>query len=84
MNMQRYSTELYARLGEEVDYPMNYHQTGSIRLAHSKERMQEFERAKGMGRYQGMELDILGLDEIKDKTEATYTVSPQLKEHAAA
>ncbi|OAO08246.1 GcvT family protein [Roseovarius indicus] len=67
MNMQRYSTELYARLGAEVDYPMNYHQTGSIRLAHSKERMQEFERAKGMGRYQGMELDILGLDEIKEK-----------------
>ncbi|MEQ8899106.1 MAG: FAD-dependent oxidoreductase [Roseovarius sp.] len=67
MNMQRYSTELYARLGEEVDYPMNYHQTGSIRLAHSKERMQEFERAKGMGRYQGMDLDILGMDEIKDR-----------------
>ncbi|MEQ9261169.1 MAG: FAD-dependent oxidoreductase [Roseovarius sp.] len=65
MNMQRYSTELYARLGAEVDYPMNYHQTGSIRLAHSKERMQEFERAKGMGRYQGMDLEILGVDEIK-------------------
>jgi dimethylglycine dehydrogenase len=65
MNMQRYSTELYARLGGEVDYPMNYHQTGSIRLAHSRERMQEFERAKGMGRYQGMDLEILGVDEIK-------------------
>ena len=24
MNMQRYSTELYRRLGAEVDYPMNY------------------------------------------------------------
>ncbi|MET4101711.1 dimethylglycine dehydrogenase [Roseovarius sp. MBR-78] len=65
MNMQRYSTELYARLGAEVDYPMNYHQTGSIRLAHSKERMQEFARARGMGKYQGMDLDILGVDEIK-------------------
>lgn len=65
MNMQRYSTELYARLGDEVDYPMNYHQTGSIRLAHSKERMQEFERAKGMGKHQGMDLEILDLDEIK-------------------
>jgi dimethylglycine dehydrogenase len=65
MNMQRYSTELYARLGAEVDYPMNYHQTGSIRLAHSRERMQEFERAKGMGRHQGMDLEILGVDEIK-------------------
>ena len=46
MNMQRYSLGLYARLAEEVDYPMNYHVTGSIRLAHSKERMQEFERAR--------------------------------------
>ncbi|ASP37092.1 FAD-dependent oxidoreductase [Labrenzia sp. VG12] len=67
MNMQRYSTELYARLGAEVDYPMNYHVTGSIRLAHSRERMQEFQRAKGMGLYQGMNLEILGVDEIKDK-----------------
>ena len=65
MNMQRYSTELYRDLGAKVDYPMNYHVTGSIRLAHSAERMQEFQRAKGMGRYQGMDLDILGLDEIK-------------------
>ncbi|ARE84524.1 4-methylaminobutanoate oxidase (formaldehyde-forming) [Roseovarius mucosus] len=64
MNMQRYSTELYARLGSEVEYPMNYHQTGSIRLAHSRERMQEFQRARGMGKYQGMNLDILGVDEI--------------------
>ncbi len=67
MNMQRYSTELYARLGAEVDYPMNYHQTGSIRLAHSVERMQEFERAKGMGVYQGMDLEILSPDEIKPR-----------------
>ena len=67
MNMQRYSTELYRGLGQAVDYPMNYHVTGSIRLAHSKERMQEFERAKGMGRYQGMDIDILGVDDIKGK-----------------
>lgn len=67
MNMQRYSTELYRGLGAAVDYPMNYHVTGSIRLAHSKERMQEFERAKGMGRYQGMDIQILGPSEIKDK-----------------
>ena len=65
MNMQRYSTELYARLGDEVDYPMNYHVTGSIRLAHTKERMQEFQRAASMGRYQGMDIEILTPDETK-------------------
>ncbi len=67
MNMQRYSTELYARLGEEVDYPMNYHQSGSIRLAHSKERMQEFERAMSMGRYQGIPMEMWTPEEAKER-----------------
>ncbi len=63
MNMQRYSTELYRGLGEAVDYPMNYHVTGSLRLSHSKERTQEFERARGMGRYQGIDMSMLTLEE---------------------
>ncbi len=67
MNMQRYSTELYARLGEEVDYPMNYHQTGSIRLAHTKERMQEFQRAMSMGRYQGIEMEMWTPEQAKER-----------------
>ncbi|MEO5621333.1 MAG: FAD-dependent oxidoreductase, partial [Cypionkella sp.] len=46
-------------LGEEVDYPMNYSVTGSVRLAHTEERMQEFRRVVGMGRYQGMDLKLL-------------------------
>ena len=66
MNMQRYSAELYRTLGEAVDYPMNYHVTGSIRLAHSAERLQEFQRVVGMGRTQGMDLKILTPDQIKD------------------
>ncbi|MGO4838573.1 NAD(P)/FAD-dependent oxidoreductase, partial [Rhizobiaceae sp. 2RAB30] len=41
--------------------------TGSIRLAHTKERMQEFERVRGMGRYQGMEIDVIGVDEIRSR-----------------
>ncbi len=66
MNMQRYSLDLYKGLAGEVDYPMNYHVTGSIRLAHSKERMQEFERARGMGRYQGLDLEMMSLSDMKD------------------
>ena len=67
MNMQRYSLELYRRLADEVDYPMNYHVTGSIRLAHSKERMQEFERARAMGRYQGLDLEMITVSDMKDR-----------------
>ncbi|MCY3880451.1 MAG: FAD-dependent oxidoreductase [Rhodobacteraceae bacterium] len=67
MNMQRYSAELYRTLGETVDYPINYHVTGSIRLAHSKERMQEFQRAAGMGRYQGIDIEMIGPNGIRDR-----------------
>ncbi len=67
MNMQRYSTELYAGLGAAVDYPMNYNVTGSIRLAHGSERMQEFQRACGMGRHQGMALEILAAEELRSR-----------------
>jgi dimethylglycine dehydrogenase len=67
MNMQRYSALLYRELGKLVDYPMNYHVTGSVRLGHSKERLQEFKKVVGMGRYQGMDLDILGPNEIRSR-----------------
>ena len=67
MNMQRYGAEMYRTLGDDVDYPMNYHVTGSIRLAHSKNRMLEFERVAGMGRYQGLQMDIMTNEEIKEK-----------------
>ena len=62
MNMQRYSTELYRDLGARVDYPMNYHVTGSLRLAHSRNRMMEFERVVGMGRYQGMDVSMVSVE----------------------
>ena len=66
MNMQRYSAALYRGLAREVDYPMNYHVTGSLRLAHTADRMREFERVVGMGRYQGMDVRICPVEELRD------------------
>ncbi len=66
MNMQRYSAAMYRTLAEDVGYPMNYHVTGAIRLAHNKERMQEFERVAGMGRYQGLQMDICTPAELRE------------------
>jgi len=66
MNMQRYSTELYRRLGDEVDYPINYHVTGALRLGHTKERAQEFERVAAMGRHQGMDIQVLSPEDAKE------------------
>lgn len=65
MNMQRYSLELYRGLADEVDYPINYHVTGALRLAHTKERMQEFEMVAGMARSQGLQMDICTPEELQ-------------------
>lgn len=66
MNMQRYSTELYRELGAKVDYPMNYHVTGSVRLAHSKNRILEFERANSMARRQGIDTGMMSVADLKN------------------
>ena len=66
MNMQRYAASMYRTLAEDVDYPMNYHVTGSVRLGHSRERMQEFERVASMGHYQGLEMKICTPAELKE------------------
>ena len=58
MNMQRYGAAMYRTLGADVGYPMNYHVTGSVRLGHSKERMQEFAHVASMARAQGLEMAL--------------------------
>ena len=65
MNMQRYSLELYRGLAEEVDYPMSYHITGALRLAHNRQRMQEFERVAAMGHAQGLAMDICTPEDLR-------------------
>jgi len=67
MNVQRYSAELYRGLADAVDYPMNYNVTGSLRLGHTPERMIEFRKVHGMGRYQGMDLELLGANELRSR-----------------
>jgi dimethylglycine dehydrogenase len=66
LNMQRYSLEMYRTLAEDVDYPMNYHVTGSLRLGHTKERAQEFQRVLGMAQYQGIDMTMLTQEEAKE------------------
>ena len=58
MTMQRYSLALYRGLGDAVDYPINYHVTGAIRLAHTHERMMEFDHVRGWGASMGLEMEM--------------------------
>ena len=65
MNMQRYSLDMYRTLADEVDYPMNYHVTGALRLGHTKERAQEFKQVCSQARALGLPMEMIGIDEMK-------------------
>ena len=48
MGLLRYSVELYQALEEETGQPVGYHKTGSLRLAESQDRLDEFSHVAGV------------------------------------
>jgi hypothetical protein len=58
MKLQRYSTSLYASLAARVGYEINHHITGSLRLAHTPARVDEFRHVVSQARAQGMRFRI--------------------------
>jgi len=66
MNMQRYSLDMYRTLADDVDYPMNYHVTGALRLGHTKQRKQEFEQVCAQAQAMGLPLEMLGIEDMKN------------------
>jgi dimethylglycine dehydrogenase len=67
IKLQRHSTRLYAELGAAVDYPINYHVTGSLRLAHTRERMDEFKHVASMAQAQGIDFALLSPAEARQR-----------------
>ena len=59
MKMQAYGARLYRRLSAELEGGIGYHGTGSIRLAHHRERMDEFRHVQAMAQAQGLAYDLL-------------------------
>src|SRR4051812_40052409 len=67
MKMQAYSASLYRELARDGDFPISYHVTGSVRLAHGTERMAEFRHVTSMANAQGMAYDMLTTEQLVDR-----------------
>jgi dimethylglycine dehydrogenase len=67
MKLQSYSNRLYRELPAEVDYPIGHRASGSIRVAHTAERMEEFRHVAEMAAAQGLAFEILSPAEIKER-----------------
>jgi dimethylglycine dehydrogenase len=67
MKLQSYSNRLYRRLPAEVDYAIDHRASGSVRLAHTSERMEEFRHVAGMANAQGLGFEILSANEMRER-----------------
>jgi glycine cleavage system T protein len=63
--MMMNSVELYRTLGEEVDLETGWREVGSLRLASSKEHMEELERQAAWAETFGLPLHLISADEAQ-------------------
>ena len=61
----KYSVELYKRLHEETGLETGWKMTGCLRLATTRDRWTEFRRLATTARSFGMEMHLVGPDEVK-------------------
>ena len=64
--LHQYSVELYKRLEAETGQDVSFHNTGNLRLAMSKERMDEYHWYRSTAETIGVESHMLSISEIKD------------------
>ncbi len=59
-----YGVELFKRLEEETGQAVDFHEVGSVRLATTRERLDQYRDAQGLARIVGLPFEIIGPAEI--------------------
>jgi dimethylglycine dehydrogenase len=62
--LHQYSVELYKSLEAETGQAVSFHQTGNLRLARSRDRMDEYRNYQCTADTIGVESHLIGVDEI--------------------
>ena len=60
-----YGADLYSRLEEETGQPTGYVRPGSLRVAQTKARKEEYDRSMQMARSFGVEMEEISFDEAR-------------------
>ncbi len=63
--LAKYGTELYSRLEAETGQPTGFVRSGSLRVARTEARKREYDRASGMARAFGVEIEQIGFEEAR-------------------
>src|SRR2546422_4781115 len=65
--MMMRSVDLYRKLEGEVGLPTGWHEVGSLRLASSRERMEELARQAGWAKTFGLPLELISAREAQER-----------------
>src|SRR5919197_1779026 len=65
--MMMYGVELYRRLGAETGVDVSWHEVGSLRLASTKERLEELQRQAGWAKTFGLPLELIAAKEAQER-----------------
>lgn len=64
--LHKYSVDLYKRLEAETGQDVSFHATGNLRLATSRDRMDEYRKYCGTANTIGVPFEIIGPKQVKD------------------
>ncbi len=59
VGLKRHSVRLYQELAADPDFPIDYHITGGIRLAHNQGHLDGYHHFTGMARTMGVDYEVL-------------------------
>ena len=65
--LARYTSELYRGLESETGQATGYRQCGSMSIASTSERFEELKRSASMARVFGLQVTVIGVDEISER-----------------
>ena len=63
--LHRYSVELYKKLDAETGQAVSFHETGNLRLAMNRDRMDEYRLYRSTAETIGVDCHLISVDEIK-------------------
>jgi dimethylglycine dehydrogenase len=66
MRLLRYSVELYGGLEAETGQAVDWHPCGSVRLATTADRLDEFRHRRAMGEVAGVPIEIVGPERLAE------------------
>ena len=64
--LHKYSVDLYTRLPAETGQDVSFHVTGNLRLATSRDRMDEYQKYCGTANTIGVPFQVIGPNEVRD------------------